>query len=184
MLPREFYEQKTLKVAKELLGKFLVHKKISGMITETEAYHGFRDLASHAARGKTKRTKIMFGPAGHAYIYLIYGMYYCLNVVTEREEYPAAVLIRAVEGVSGPGRLTRHFKIDKKLNGVDMTTSSKLWIEDRGIKIAPSKIIRTPRIGVDYAGAYKDKKWRFVLVLPSRHQPEAGETKGKVLRAT
>ena len=100
-LKREFFERKTLVVARELLGKYLIHrigtKIISGMITETEAYHGFRDLASHASRGRTKRTEIMFGPAGHAYIYLIYGMYYCLNVVTEREEYPAAVLIRGVE---------------------------------------------------------------------------------------
>ena len=166
MLPREFYEQKTLKVAKELLGKFLVHKNISGVITETEAYYGFHDLASHASHGKTKRTEIMFGPAGHAYIYLIYGMYYCLNVVTEHEEYPAAILIRGIEGVSGPGRLTRHFKIDKSLNGIDMTKCRELWIEDRGIKIAPSKIARTPRIGVDYAGEWKNKPWRFVLILP------------------
>jgi DNA-3-methyladenine glycosylase len=137
------------------------------MITETEAYHGPHDLASHASRGKTPRTTIMFGPAGHAYIYLIYGMYYCLNVVTEEENYPAAVLIRAVEGISGPGRLTRHFKITKAQHGIDMATSNTLYIEDRGITIPPPRILRTPRIGIDYAGAYKDKKWRFVYLPPT-----------------
>lgn len=164
MLSREFYQRNTLTVAKELLGKFLVHRNIVGMITETEAYIGQEDLACHASKGRTKRTEIMFGPAGHAYVYLIYGMYYCLNVVTEKENYPAAVLIRAVEHVSGPGRLTRHFEIDKTLNGEDMTKSKRLWIEDRGVVIPPRNILRTPRIGVDYAGEYKDKKWRFVLV--------------------
>lgn len=162
-LTRDFFERSTLIVARELIGNFLVCRGIAGMITETEAYHGFRDLASHAARGRTKRTELMFGPAGHAYIYLIYGMYYCLNVVTEAAEYPAAVLIRAVEGISGPGRLTRSFNIDKTLNGIDMTTSRELYIEDRGIIIPRRRIERTPRIGVDYAGTYKDKKWRFVL---------------------
>ena len=182
-LKREFFERKTLVVARELLGKYLIHrigtKIISGMITETEAYHGFRDLASHASRGRTKRTEIMFGPAGHAYIYLIHGMYYCLNVVTEREEYPAAVLIRGVEidqksnlknknfkskiKIDGPGKLTRHFQIDKNLNGIDVTASRELWIEDRGLRIPSRSIKRTPRIGIDYAGPYKDKKWRFIL---------------------
>ena len=163
MLPREFYEQKTLVVARKLLGKFLVHQGIVAMITETEAYIGQKDLACHASKGKTKRTEIMFGPAGHAYIYLIYGMYYCLNVVTEREGFPAAVLIRGVQNVIGPGRLTRHFKIDKSLNGEDMTKSKKLCIEDRGVEPRPRQIFRTARIGVDYAGKYKDKLWRFVL---------------------
>ena len=167
MLPREFYEQKTLHVAKALLGKFLVHGGIAGMITETEAYIGQHDLACHASKGRTKRTEIMFGSAGHAYIYLIYGMYYCLNVVTERENYPAAVLIRAVEGITGPGRLTRHFKIDKTLNGENMTKSKRLWIEDRGVEALPRHILRTPRIGVDYAGEWKDKKWRFLILPPN-----------------
>ena len=167
MLSREFYQRKTLVVARELLGKFLVHASTGsaqvGMITETEAYHGPHDLASHASRGRTPRTQLMFGPAGHAYTYLIYGMYYCLNVVTEEENYPAAVLIRAVEGITGPGRLSRHFNIDKSLNGEDMTKSKKLWIEDRGIVLPPRRILRTPRVGIDYAGEYKDKKWRFVI---------------------
>lgn len=174
-LPGDFYNQSTIKVAQELLGKFLVRqyhgKKISGMICETEAYVGFKDKASHASRGRTRRTEIMFGPAGYAYVYLIYGMYYCLNVVTARVGYPAAVLIRAVEpyagaikfGVaSGPGKLCRYFKIDKKLNGVDLT-GHVLWIEDQGVLIKKSAIKRGQRIGVDYAGEYKKKLWRYYV---------------------
>ncbi len=119
-LSREFYNRPTLKVAKELLGKILVRKIpsagsgqaakiIRAMITETEAYCGPKDLASHASKGRTKRTEIMFGPPGFVYVYLIYGMYHCLNIVTEAENYPAAVLIRAVDadGVNGPGKLCR-----------------------------------------------------------------------------
>ncbi len=203
-LTRKFFERKTLAVAKELLGKFLVRningKKTAAMITETEAYCGPRDLACHASRGRTKRTEVMFGPAGHAYIYLIYGMYYCLNVVTGKAGYPAAVLIRAVEFlddglpksklngpaltperaevskklcgeaatarlVSGPGKVCRHFQIDKSLCGEDLAKSNKLWIEDRGVKIRPNRIKRTPRIGVDYAGSYRNKLWRFLAKL-------------------
>lgn len=168
-ISRHFYNQKTLKVAKELLGKFLIHKigrqKLVGMITETEAYCGPNDLASHASRGRTPRTEIMFGEAGHAYIYLIYGMYYCFNIVTERKNYPAAVLIRGVkakEAINGPGKVCQYLKIDKKLNGADLT-GSKLWVEDRGVQIKKSAIKRGKRIGVDYAGRYKDKKWRFYI---------------------
>lgn len=170
ILPRVFYNRPTLTVAKQLLGKTLcrrIGKKIlRGRITEVEAYIGPHDKASHASRGKTKRNAPMFGTAGYAYVYLIYGMYWCLNVVTEREEYPAAVLIRAVEDVSGPGRLCRAFAITGALNGADITKRKELWIEDN----SPSPtltlrggIIRTPRIGVDYAGAWKNKKWRFVV---------------------
>jgi len=184
-LNQEFYNQPTLKVAKELLGKFLVKringKILVGKIVETEAYIGPKDLASHASRGKTKRTEIMFGEPGFWYIYLIYGMYYCLNIVTEHKNYPAAVLIRAVKLISsaegavtslhlrdskiktdGPGKLCRAFKIDKNLNGAPaFGKNSKLWMEDRGEKIKPSQIKKTPRVGVDYAGEYKDKLWRF-----------------------
>ena len=167
-LTRTFFNRPTLKVAKELLGKFLVRKIggkiIKAMITETEAYCGPKDLACHASKGRTKRTEVMFGPAGHAYVYLIYGMYYCLNIVTEDEGYPAAVLIRAVDaaGVNGPGKLCRFFKIDKTFNGEDLIKSKRLWIEE-GIKIKPEQIKRSKRIGVDYAGEYKDKPWRFFL---------------------
>jgi len=156
-------------VAKELLGRFLVRKmgrkKIRAMITETEAYCGPRDLASHASRGRTKRTEVMFGPPGHAYVYLIYGMYYCLNIVTEAENYPAAVLIRAVDacGVNGPGKLCRFLKIDKSLNGEDLTRSRRLWVEE-GAKIKPNQIGRSKRIGVNYAESYKNKLWRFHII--------------------
>ncbi len=174
-ISREFFERPTLKVAKELLGKFLIRRtggrKIVATITETEAYCGPKDLASHASRGpawpagrRTKRTEVMFGPAGYAYIYLIYGMYYCLNIVTEAEGYPAAVLIRAVgaAGANGPGKLCRFLKIDETLNGEDLIKSNKLWIEG-GIELKPRQIGRSKRIGVDYAGLYKNKLWRFFV---------------------
>ncbi len=134
------------------------------MITETEAYCGPKDLASHASKGRTKRTEIMFGPPGFAYVYLIYGMYYCLNIVTEKENYPAAVLIRAVDanGLNGPGKLCRFFKIDRALNGEDIVKSRRLWIEN-GRKLKPVQIGRSRRIGVNYAGSYKNKFWRFYV---------------------
>jgi len=188
-LNQSFYNQPTLKVAKSLLGKFLVHQNktrlLVGKIIETEAYVGLNDLASHASHGRTPRTEIMFGPPGFWYIYLVYGMYYCLNIVTEHKSYPAAVLIRAVEPISGfktkiktdgPGKLCREFKIDKTLNGSPaFGKNCKLWIEDRppatlcvamragGEVVKPNQIKKAPRIGVDYAGEYKDKLWRFCI---------------------
>ena len=166
-LGRQFFERTTLVVARDLLGKYLVRQTsdsiIAEMITETEAYIGQKDLACHASKGRTPRTEVMFGPAGHAYIYLIYGMHFCLNIVTEREKFPSAVLLRGVQNINGPGRLTKHFGINASLKGADMTVSKEIWVEDRGAVINPRDIVRTPRIGVDYAGAYKDKKWRFVL---------------------
>ena len=189
VLTKKFFDRSTIKVSKELLGKFLVRKDgrktISATITEVEAYVGQRDLASHASRGKTERTKVMFGKPGQWYVYLIYGMYCCLNIVTEREEYPAAILIRGVEGISGPGRVCKYFKINKKLNEKQANKKTGLWIEDRGIKINPVRgktsktsaapparasnevnprsIKRGKRVGVDYAGAWKHKLWRFYL---------------------
>lgn len=172
-------------VAKQLLGKYLVrkigNKTIKARITETEAYCGPRDLASHASKGLTKRTKTMFGPPGRAYIYLIYGMYHCLNVVTEKEGYPAAVLVRTAEilnpksevlnksktknlknlKLNGPGILCRELMIDKKLNGADLSKSKELWFEDRGDKAPKRKIKRGKRINVDFAGKWKNKLWRF-----------------------
>ncbi len=166
-LKRTFFERSTLVVAKELLGKYLVRnigeKTVAYKITETEAYHGPKDLASHASKGRTARTVVMFGPAGHAYIYLIYGMYHCFNIVTGPEGFPSAVLIRGLEGekCEGPGKLCRALQIDKKINGIDLTTSVELWVEDRGDRVG--RIRRGPRVGVDYAKEYKDKPWRFVL---------------------
>jgi len=180
ILPQKFLNQDTLLIARQLLGKFLVRKIgrqiIVGQIIETEAYCGRHDLASHASRGRTPRTELMFGQPGHWYVYLIYGMYFCLNIVTEKKDYPAAVLIRAVKPVSGiksevktdgPGKLCRAMRIDKALNGtLAFGPNARLWIEDRGVKIRPNQIKKSPRVGVDYAGKYKDKLWRFTLVSP------------------
>ena len=165
MLGKEFFERDTLWVAKNLLGKRLIRiyrsKRIEGIITETEAYRGFDDRASHASRGKTSRTSVMFGDAGTIYVYLIYGMYYCLNIVTERKEYPAAVLIRGIKSggknINGPGRVCKYFKIDKNLNKKLLSKKTGLWIE-KGIKIVPKDIILSHRIGVDYAGPVWSKK--------------------------
>jgi len=181
-LDRSFYERPTLEVASDLIGKVLVRRlngrNLAGKIVETEAYVGPHDLACHASRGKTARTSILFGPPGVSYVYMIYGVYFCLNAVTEVEGFPAAVLIRAIEPLdniqkmrvlrdnpakdtnlaSGPGKLCRAMSIDKNLNGADLM-GKVLWIEDR--KVKAGKIESSPRIGVDYAGEYKDKPWRF-----------------------
>ena len=175
ILSRKFYQGKTLKVAQDLLGCFLVrkigNKVIKCMITETEAYIGEDDLACHASRGRTPRTEIMYGEAGRAYVYMIYGMYFMLNVVTERKNFPAAVLIRGVEAsieasieasksLDGPGKLTKYFQIGKSLNGHDLTKGKKLWVE-KGIKIKKSDIKSDKRIGIDYAQHCKHYLWRF-----------------------
>lgn len=133
------------------------------MITEVEAYIGHHDKASHASRGKTKRTEVMFGKAGQWYVYLIYGMHYCLNVVTEKKEYPAAILIRSVNGVSGPGKVCRYFKINKQFNAMLANKKTGLWIEDRGVVVNSNIIKRGKRIGVDYAGKWKHKPWRLYI---------------------
>lgn len=171
-LGREFFEQKTLKVAKGLLGKTLCAKKngkiLKGIIIETEAYVGEDDLACHASKGRTKRTEIMYKKAGTIYVYLIYGMHYCLNIVTEKENYPSAVLIRGVaveenrekKIISGPGRICRYFGIDKTFNGTDVF-GKNIWVEDGGLKISPRKILKSKRIGVDYAKYCKNYLWRF-----------------------
>jgi DNA-3-methyladenine glycosylase len=182
-LSRAFYEQPTVEVARQLLGKYLVRIGAAGvragMILETEAYVGLDDKASHASRGRTPRTSVMFGPAGFAYVYLIYGMHHCLNVVTEQEGYPAAVLIRAVEPsegmalmqkerplpdvrrlTNGPGKLCQAFGIDRRLNGLDMCGEA-LFVEDRDTRLVD--IVVTTRVGVDYAGPWKDKPWRFYI---------------------
>ena len=176
-LPQRYYRQPTLKLSRQLLGKFLVmrsgERSRVGMITEVEAYVGPHDRASHASRGNTPRTAVMFGPGGYWYVYLIYGMHYCLNIITEHAGYPAAILIRAVEPVSGlkqnaktdgPGKLCRAFNITTNLNQTPAFGSrARLWIEDRGVVIKSSRIKHAPRIGVDYAGAYKSKPWRFYI---------------------
>jgi DNA-3-methyladenine glycosylase len=169
LLPSAYFNRSTLVVARSLLGKYLIRRngtgQMAGKIVEVEAYVGPQDLACHASKGRTLRTDVLFGPPGIAYVYLIYGMYHCLNVVTEEAEYPAAVLIRAVEVegqlIDGPGRLCRAFAIDRSLNRIDMTTRRHLWFEDRGMKISRGKIGAFPRIGVNYAGQWAHKPYRF-----------------------
>jgi len=132
-------------------------------IIETEAYFGFQDKANHASKGKTPRTAIMFDEGGTIYVYLIYGRYWLLNFVTGSADIPQAVLIRGVEEVSGPVRLGKRLKLDKSFYGEDLGNSNRLWIEDSEFT---GEIIRSPRIGVDYAGEeWKNKPWRFVLEI-------------------
>lgn len=174
LLVQQFFNRPTLLVAKELLGKFLVRriggKETALAVTEVEAYDGFKDKASHAHRGKTLRNEPMFGPAGYFYVYLAYGLHWMLNIVTREKGYPAAVLIRGASlpaqagKISGPARLTKFLKIDKSLNGQKAGKKSGLWFEDRGLAVARQKIMRTPRIGVAYAGSvWSGKKYRFIL---------------------
>ena len=212
ILSKSFYNRSVLKVAQELLGCFLVRTQpltppnltpspspkvgkgsIRGelkgrgimrfKIVETEAYNGPNDLASHASQGKTERNKVMFGEPGIIYVYFTYGMHYMLNIVIGPKDYPAAVLIRAVEPTSinqkskilsaqagknqkfnGPARLTKALQIDKSFNSLPIYVKKYgLWIEDRQEIIKPSQIVKTRRVGVDYAGEYKDKKWRFYI---------------------
>ncbi len=179
-LSRDFFDRPTLKVAKEILGKYLLRETQAGVIhtriVDVEAYVGPEDRASHASRGRTKRTDIMFGPSGFIYVYLIYGMYHCLNLVTDRIDYPAAILIRGIEviekdngpldvpiRIQGPGRVTRFLEIDKNLNGIDATLGKLVWVEDRGAHVSPKKIQKRTRVGVEYAGTWANKPWRFCL---------------------
>ncbi len=173
ILNQKFFDRNSELVAQELLGKYLVRrwrdKEISGMITEVEMYDGFRDKGSHASRGMTERNKIMFGPAGYWYPYFTYGMHWLVNISTREKGYPAAVLIRATERAYGPARTTKYFHIDKVFYGKPATRKAGLWIEDRGAVIKKSRIKKSPRVGIDYAGEYwKKKKWRYTLVIGNK----------------
>lgn len=168
ILTKKFFERPAPEVAEDMLGKFLVRKTLGKeeafMVTEVEAYEGPRDKASHASKGRTKRNEVMFGAAGVLYIYLVYGMHEMLNIVTGLKDHPAAVLIRGVEGVSGPGGLTKRLKITRVLSGKKVGREAGLWIEDRGVEVSKKRIKKTPRIGVIYAGPiWSQKKYRFVL---------------------
>ncbi len=190
-LTRAFYTGLTLTVAKDLLGKYIVRKtgrkKLVGRIIETEAYIGPQDRASHAFLGKiTPRNKAEYLAGGHIYIYLVYGMYWQLNVSTSQKGKPECVLIRALEVpgeskdmASGPGKLCRYLKLDKSFYGEDLTKSKRVWLEDpvprmvqgkqRWSKIPESQIKETARIGIDYAGIYwSRRKWRFLLKLEKK----------------
>jgi DNA-3-methyladenine glycosylase len=169
-LGRSFYRQNAQELAQDLIGAILVHRSRSreyrARIVETEAYIGPHDLASHSSKGRTKRTEVMFGPAGHACVYLVYGMYEMFNIVAGRTGSGQAVLIRAAEpldswkaDLSGPGKLTRAFRISRSANGLDLT-KDRLYLEhdaDRRLRVR-----RTKRIGVEYAGEWKNKLLRFI----------------------
>jgi len=188
-LDRSFFDRPTLEVARDVIGRFLVRgmgrDMLAGRIVEAEAYLGHPDRASHASRKDPNRARIMFGPPGFAYVYMVYGMYHCLNLVTESDGVPGAVLVRAVEPVegvevmrrmrtrtrvrpkremaltdltSGPGRLCQAFGIDRSLNGVDLC-GRELWLEDRDH--GPVHVCNGPRVGVAYAGEWALKPWRF-----------------------
>lgn len=164
-LSRTFYTRDVLEVARDLIGKDLVvsgQDGISGRfeILETEAYRGEEDIACHASKGKTSRTEVMYREGGLVYMYFIYGMYWMMNIVAGERNNPQAVLIRAIEGYNGPGKLTRDLGIDGTFYGEDLTVSQRIWLEKIGRKC---NIITGPRIGIDYAGEpWKSRPWRFV----------------------
>lgn len=205
-LSLDFYLQPTLKVAQQILGKYIIHNvgrhRLVGKIVETEAYIGPYDLASHASRGKTKRNAVMFEKGGKIYVYLIYGMYYCLNIVTEEKDYPAAVLMRAVEPIegiepmwqnrygdlkydpgsqqkvinltNGPGKLCRAFGINQSFNGLDLG-GEQIYLAG-GARVRAAEIVASERIGVNYAKEYEHKLWRFYL----RENPFVSKNKLKL----
>jgi len=159
-----FYHRPCLEVARDLVGKVLVHKTAEGelrlRISETESYCGESDTACHAHKGRTKRTEVMYGDAGTAYIYLCYGMHWLLNIVTGEQEEPQAVLIRACVDAPGPGRLTKKLGITGELNGCSVL-GDILWVEDDGTE---SKVRTDKRVGIGYASREdRDKPWRFIM---------------------
>jgi DNA-3-methyladenine glycosylase len=174
-LDRDAFNRPTLRVAREMLGRFIVRSDggapRSAMITEVEAYIGPRDLASHARNGRrTARVEPLYGDGGTVYVYFVYGMHWLLNFSTAGAGRPEAVLIRGIlpdpsgarSPVVGPARVTRHLGIDKRFDGTDATRSERLWIEDRGIRVPRGRIRTGPRVGIDYAGPYwAARPWRF-----------------------
>lgn len=171
-LRRSFYRRDTLEVARDLLGRVICRRLpegpiLRGRIVEVEAYDGPSDRASHAHRGPTRRNAPMFEAGGIAYVYLIYGVHHCLNIVTGEKGYPAAVLIRAAEppldglSATGPGRLCRAFRIDRAFDGCSLV-GRELWLEG-GDPVADRRVKRTARIGVHYAGPWARRRYRFVI---------------------
>lgn len=165
-LTPDFFLRDILLVAPELLGKQLVRQFPDGtikkfIITEVEAYRGEEDLACHASKGRTKRTEVMYRSGGHIYVYLIYGMHYMLNFVTEKEGIPQAVLIRGIDEVKGPGRVSKLLAIEKKHNQTNLFEFDEIWIEDTG---SVADYCTDVRVGIDYAGDYwKNRPWRFIM---------------------
>ena len=169
-LSKEFFARPAKDVARDLVGTHLIRKREGGavvrkMITETEAYVGPEDQACHARFGKTNRTAVMYGEPGTMYVYLIYGMYDMLNIVTDEQGHPAAVLIRGIEGHDGPGKLTRFLDITKaEQNGQLLGEEAGVWVESRTEDFSVGEIATTPRVGIDYAtGGWKDELLRFVI---------------------
>lgn len=162
-----YFQNDVLDIAPDLIGKVLIRRfddktTRNYIITETEAYRGEEDLACHACKGITERTSVMYKSGGLVYVYLIYGMYWMLNFVTGKENHPQAVLIRCVEGFSGPGKVGRELKLDKSFYGESLETSKRIWIEDQGF---PNNFITDTRVGIDYAGdLWKNKAWRFIRI--------------------
>lgn len=167
ILEKEFFLQPAERVALGLLESDIVRKvdgkEIRLPVNEVEVYEGFEDKASHASRGKTERNKVMFEEGGIFYVYLVYGMHFMLNVVTGEKDYPAAILIRGAGEFDGPGKLTKALQIDMSLNGCSVDKKSGLWFEKRDVDKS-AVVERLPRIGVDYAGEWAEKPYRFVLV--------------------
>jgi len=164
--PDELQGPHTVRLAKWLLGKVLVRTiddvREEHVITEVEAYHTEADLACHAAKGRTKRTEVLYQTGGRWYVYLCYGIHEMLNLVTGPADHPAAILIRGVDGVVGPGRVTKRLRIDRALNGCVAAPESGLHLEDHGIKVSARHVQAGPRVGVDYAGEiWAAKPWRF-----------------------
>ncbi len=172
--------RRTVALARALVGKVLVRRQADGAvsrhrITEVEVYDGEKDLACHASKGRTKRTEVLYGPAGIWYVYLCYGVHEMLNLVTGPVDYPAAVLIRGVEGINGPGRLTKRLGIGRQLNNAAASRASGLWIEDDGFKVPRGALRTSARIGVDYAGpVWARKPWRFYLASEVAAERTAG----------
>jgi DNA-3-methyladenine glycosylase len=166
---KELQRKNTVTLASRLLGKVLVRRRADGsvtrhVITETEAYHSEQDLACHASKGRTPRTEVLYRAGGCWYIYLCYGIHEMLNLVVGPENFPAAILIRGLHDVIGPGRLTKALDVNRQINGLPAELSTGLWLEDDGIVVPKGWIKATPRIGVDYAGPiWSAKPWRFTF---------------------
>jgi DNA-3-methyladenine glycosylase len=165
-LSEDFFARHALTVARDLLGKYLVmadgDDEIALEIHETEAYIGAHDGACHGRFGVTPRTAVLFGPPGHWYVHFIYGIFWMLNAVTGRDGVASGVLIRGAGPYKGPGVLTRSLGIDKRFNALPIAPETSFWIEDRDVRVRRSQIARTPRIGIQYAGDWKEKPYRFL----------------------
>lgn len=181
ILGEGFLNRPTLEVTRDLLGQFLCRQTKESILrwelTEIEAYDGPQDKACHASRGKTPRNAVMFGPAGHWYVYLCYGIHWLANIITGPVDYPAAVLIRGAGEVRGPGRVTKALRVDQAQHEAPALPSSGFWLESSGQRLPDDAFVATPRIGIGYAGEWVDKPYRYLLkkAMTPREQRERGE---------